>query len=558
MLHGLASGRRAPGVLAILVLFPLISWSQKQSQNPPPAPPPRPPAQYPVQRQQNPQRQNAPANPAPQRPQPSPQQRPQPNPPPQNQPQPRPGPAYQPPRPQQPNPGSPQRPAQTQQGPVRPPQYPPQQNQNRGQQTPQRQQNGRPMRNPAGTMNGMVTQPKIGGGAIYSARDGKSWETGRDGQLVQYKAPGVEAHFGPRGVSYLRDERRGITIQRQAGLPRQVASVHGNMQVVSVGRSHGYVQRPFRTGYVQRTYVNGRDRSIAVFQEQRYRGNVYYHYVAPIRYRPGFYVWLGARWNRPIRYDWGFAQEGWYQGDAAYFTPAGWYGSPSAWLADYVIGSALRDSYAAQTSDAGAATAEESDGTADGTEGFNTTPVTGLVESTLASSITNQINSQAAEAQGTANGQDPRPDILANENREFVISSEVQAILGDGMACRLSGGAIVIRLSDQFASDGSLSISVASNPRGDCPGNATVSVDGGTLQEQLNQYRQRLEAGVRDLAAMEGTHSVPAGPDPGAMRSPNAPMPMNTNGDAELIQRLEEQADQSEADLAVSGKMPAQ
>ena len=83
---------------------------------------------------------------------------------------------------------------------------------------------------------------------------------GSNGQATRFSKPGMDARFGNDGrPSFVRDDRRGITINRAPNGVCVVSVRPDGARVVSYGMNRGYVERqiPARPGYVQRTYVMG-------------------------------------------------------------------------------------------------------------------------------------------------------------------------------------------------------------------------------------------------------------------------------------------------------------
>lgn len=410
---------------------------------------------------------------------------------------------------------------------------------------------------------GLVTSIKVGGGAIYSTRTGKSWETAADGHLARFNAPGLEARYSPRGkLQFVRDEHRGITIQRQPGVPRQVVSVRpDHVQIVSMGPERGYVQHPYRPGFVRRTYIRGNDVTITVLREQHYRNRVFYRYEPVVRYNAQFYVWAESPWSRRVHWDWGYREEAWYQKDSSYFTPAGDYDSPSLWLVDYVLTDILRDADRAHSTESNtlaqgpSAGGTDVDATDPDVAEGSTVPITGLTETALTASVDNDLDRQSLPSStAVAANTDEVPDVLSTQYRTFPIVTETAATLDGGSECRLGPADVIIRLSDDFNPDGTLKVTVASSRAGDCPSGANVMVGGDALQEQLNAYRQKIQQGLTELAAQEGAHGIPSGPVPDQSRTSIAPAPSPATEDAELIRKQEHAADQSESDIEVSGR----
>lgn len=407
-------------------------------------------------------------------------------------------------------------------------------------------------------MKGIGSAPKSGGGTIYTSVTGRRWEVAPNGQITRYSGAGIEARFNAEGrPAFIRDDRRGITIQRESGIQRAVTSERpGQVRIVSYSANRGYVQRPLRAGFVQRTYVYGNNRSISVYGERFYRGHTYYHYETPVYYEPSFYSWLLAAWAQPIGYDWGFSGQGWYGINSSYFTPAETYGSPSEWMADNLVADTLRENDHSPDS-------PEPDYPATSPKILetNATPITPTVRTAIAGDISEQLKVDAAEATGNdSSSKDSQhsPDILDPNSRSIFVTFAAVGSLRDGSICKLTGGDYIVRTSDSISTQNTLDVFVISNKAGDCPSQKLVAVDADTLQEMYNGYSRKIHEAPTVIGRTQGTHGMPSTDAPANGRVLYASSVSNTNADAALVQQQEQLANQSEMEAQVSAHSPSQ
>src|SRR5206468_4202055 len=125
-----------------------------------------------------------------------------------------------------------------------------------------------------------------GGGMSYQ-HNGANYHTDRNGHLASYSRPGTEARFGNNGrVSYAhfsRPDNSHVYVNHGPRGERTVVSVRpGGTRVVSYGSRYGYYERPYRAGYVSRTYVYGGRSYVHVYHSYGWRGVTYYRYVPPV------------------------------------------------------------------------------------------------------------------------------------------------------------------------------------------------------------------------------------------------------------------------------------
>jgi hypothetical protein len=316
--------------------------------------------------------------------------------------------------------------------------------------------------------------------------------------------------------------------------------------VVSVGRSHGYVERPIasRPGYVARTYVAGGRPYVAVYRQYSYQGFAYYRFVPAVYYSPLFYQWAFNPWPAPIYFAWGWNGAPWYGYYGAYFTPAPIYATSALWLTDYLLAQDLQRAYQDQQQRG----AQLSPAAAD-----QTVALSPEVKQAIAQEVEQQLAAEQAAA-GSAAGLDPlqstsaeaAPPALDPTQRIFVVSTNLDVMSG-GQVCALTPGDIIIRTADSIGADGTVSVSVLNSKPGDCSINAASAIDVAALQEMHNQFREQIGSGLALLASTEGKGGLPNGPDAGSR--PLTQGWTNADGKAESeLTKQEKEADQAEAE----------
>jgi len=364
----------------------------------------------------------------------------------------------------------------------------------------------------------------------------------------------MDASFGRDGrPSFVRDAKRGITMNRASNGVRQVVSVRPDgARVVSYGMNRGYVERQVRPGYVQRTYVMGGRQYVTVYRTYSYNGVVYQRYVPAVYYQPGFYMWAARPWSAPISYDWGWNAQPWYGAYPGYFTPARVYSDAALWLTDSLLAENLKMAYDQQL---GAQAPPQSD--------EQPAPISQGVKLALANEVRRQLaaSSQEAATQSTAppaslsaNPPVAPPAALDPAQRVFVIASNLDVPTSGDTTCALGPGDIVIRTDDQIGAGDTVGVTVLSSKAGDCPGNSTASIEVTALQEAHNQFVAQIDSGLGVLAQNGGTGSIPSGPPAGAFNSRDGQATADSNSEASLIQQ-QQSANQSEleARLASNG-----
>ena len=413
----------------------------------------------------------------------------------------------------------------------------------------------KPFTPPVGTNR--VQKPD--GTATMTHPDGRKWEVGTNGQPTHFSKPGMDARFGhDRRPSFVRDDKRGITINRAPNGVRQVSSVRPDgARVVSYGMNRGYVERPTRPGYVQRTYVAGGRQHVTVYRTYSYNGIVYQRYVPGVYYRPTFYLWAAAPWSAPVSYAWGWNAEPWYGYYPGYFTPAPVYPNAALWLTDYLIAENLKLAYEnqQQTSQGPPPQPDE-----------QSVALSPAVKLALAQEVRQQIAAEQAAstqptAQPTSAGAPPPvapPPALDPAQRVFVISSNLDVPTAEGATCPLTPGDIIVRTDDQIRAGNMVGVTVLSSKAGDCPLNSATSIEVAALQEMHNQFREQIDSGLGKLASNQGTGGLPSSPPAGAFNSRDGQGQADLNSEASLIQQQQQSANQAELEARLASNAGGQ
>jgi len=310
--------------------------------------------------------------------------------------------------------------------------------------------------------------------------------------------------------------------------------VNRNGRTVVAGAHGGYVQRPYlvRNGrtYVQRTYVVNHVTYTSVYRSYSYGGYCcYYGYVPPVYYAPAYYGWAFNPWVAPVYYSpavWGWTAAPWY---AYYgFTPYPVYRSAAFWLTDYLIAANLQAAY-----DANQAAVQEAyaNGVAAGQQQANAAPPPDnggtpsaqnepvQLSPEVKQMIADEVKAQLAAEQAAAGSQaQPAPasaqvpDALNPAERVFIASSNLDVTSSDGQACSLTPGDVLMRMTDQPDDNQQVNASVQSSKGSDCATGTTVAVGVQDLQEMHNQFRQKIDTGLKTLADKSGSSGLPKAP----------------------------------------------
>jgi len=424
---------------------------------------------------------------------------------------------------------------------------------------------------------GAVQKPDGRGGTTYTVKGGTQFHTGQNGHLTALNTRnGARAKFGQNGhVAAIHTGN--MTISRGANGARRVETrLNDGARVVNTGRARGFVDRSFVRGsqsYVTRTYVHSERVSSVVYRTYEYRGVRYYGYVPAVYYAPAFYTWAYDPWPAPVAWQWGWAREPWYGYYGAYFAPYPTYPYPALWITDFVLAENLRAAYDAG---AAAATAEQPAPQSDVSYLERSQPVdagkqdpasrkeasqpppqpprqkTALTPETK-KAIADEVKAQLA-AERTAAESSPsapteqRPEILERNVRTFIVSTVLRQQQDDGTECALSPGDVLTRIGNTADAQNNVHVVVNTGQANDCEPGAQLTMSLQALQDMHNDFREKVDAGLQNLAADQGKNGMTTGPAADPKPLPEGQGQPDVDA-AKQIAQLERDAAKTEADV---------
>ncbi len=340
----------------------------------------------------------------------------------------------------------------------------------------------------------------------------------------------------------------------------------GGRRIVGYGHGRGFTERRYiaRGGhvYVQRTYVYGGRRYAYAYRSYYWHGNPYYGYAPAFYYHPAFYGWAYSPWATPVVYGWGWAGNPWYGYYGYYFTPYPAYASASLWLTDYLLAENLRASYEARA-EANAA-AMQQDANDSGNNGGGQVALSPEVKQMIADEVQRQLaieRSAAAQpapaasnvpAQNANNQTEETPAALDPNQRVFVVAGNVD-LVGDSGECAVTAGDVLVRGGEPNGTK--IGVSVVSSKKGDCAIGTNADVEISDLQEMHNQFREKLDAGLKTMADNSGKNGLPKAPDTSTIGGEvPAPQP-DADADGEL-QNQQKDAEGAEQEVKKSTGTP--
>lgn len=297
----------------------------------------------------------------------------------------------------------------------------------------------------------------------------------------------------------------------------------GGRRIVGYGRGRGFTERRYinRGGrvYVQRTYIYGGRRYAYAYRSYYYHGYAYYGYAPAFYYRPVFYGWAYNPWAAPVVFHWGWYRDPWYAAYGYYYTPYPVYASASLWLTDYLLAENLRAAYDARANAEAAATVQDAEPPQQGGQAA----LSPEVKQMIAEEVKRQLDMERAaaaqpasatqaSAQSGNNQPEEAPAALDPNQQIFIVAGNLD-LVGDSGECTVTAGDVLMRIGSAPDENNKLAMRVASSKKGDCPVNTNSDVEVSELQEMHNQFREKLDTGLKALADNSGKDGLPNAPD---------------------------------------------
>jgi|SRR5215831_2671825 len=384
-----------------------------------------------------------------------------------------------------------------------------------------------------------------------------------------------------RSVETRRGDRN-IRIEHGARGQRRVVSEHNGRRVVSYGRRGGYSERAYYNhggrAYYQRTYYYGGRRYAYAYRSYYYGGVRYYGYAPAYYYQPVYYGWAYNPWPAPVYYNWGYYNAPWYGYYGYYYQPYPSYPTAAWWITDFMVAASLQAAYeAAQNGEnhpptfgpdpALSAELSSSDDLVAGNFGFTygsfygTAPAktsapasAAKLSPELKQALADEVKQSIADEKDAAGGKDQAsggndlPPGLNPKFKYFMVANNLSVTDDDGNDCDLNAGDVIERTGEQIDEDHNVAVTVRASQKDDCAVGASVAVDANDLQEMHNNFRQQMDAGLKELADKSGKDGLPKAPDT-STKSGEVPAPTpDQNVDSEL-QQNQKDADDTDADV---------
>lgn len=361
----------------------------------------------------------------------------------------------------------------------------------------------------------------------------------------------------PNGkISDVHDAKRGMDVHHGLNGSKRVSVERADHSRIVAERGRpGYIERRYSYhghDYERRAYYwHGHEYNR--YYRGYYYGGVYVNVYAPgYYYGPAFYGWAYNPWYAPVSYGWGWAGNPWYAYYGFYFAPYPVYSAPSLWLTDYILSTELAAAYAAQ---------QEAHTDAVAAAAAGQPLLTAEVKQQIADEVKAQIALENAEAQQTAQGQEPDPASSGitrmfrdGKPHVFVAGSALDVVDANGDECALSDGDALLLSTPPAAEATTVNLAVLSSKGSkECARSSTVTVSVADVQEMQNHLRETIDQGLQELQAKQGKGGLPAAPasataPPVQTAFSQAAPPPETNGDATVNQQLAE-ADTAEQEV---------
>jgi hypothetical protein len=401
------------------------------------------------------------------------------------------------------------------------------------------------------------------GAKTIAASGGRQFDLRPDGTVHKISlSDGKTATFHQDGTVNSIRTKDGIQIDRSVHGSRTIVSERNGQRIVSTGAARGYLQRPYvnhdgRT-YVQRTYVVNNNTYVSVYRTYSFRNVTYYNYVPVYYYQPVFYGWVYNPWPAPVYFTWGWSADPWYAPYGYYFTPYPVYPSAAYWMTDYIIAENLRAAYEAGAADANARNERDSQPQRQN----NSAPLSPEVKEMIAEEVKAQLaaereaatqssnasNAPSAAPASSGGNAEQAPPALDPNVRVFVVTTRLD-VSAAGQDCSLSPGDVLTRTEDTPDAANTVGVSVVSSQKTDCRMGSTPRIQVADLQEMHNQFREKMDSGLKTLAEKQGKGGLPTAPSVRTVSGEVPPPTADSTIAAKKIKGQQQEADQTEKEI---------
>lgn len=177
--------------------------------------------------------------------------------------------------------------------------------------------------------------------------------------------------------------------------------------------------------------------------------------------------------------------------------------------------------------------------------------LTPQVKAAIADEVKTQISTEQATSTTATNAPsvgDQVPAALDAKQRTFIVSTALAAQTTDGTQCSLSPGDILTRVTDIPDANQKVTALVTSSQKNDCASGSMLSVSVQDLQDMHNDFVQKMDAGLQNLATDQGKNGMPASPNAGGRPNPDAQAVPDQTAASDL-QQQQQAADGAEQDV---------
>jgi hypothetical protein len=372
-----------------------------------------------------------------------------------------------------------------------------------------------PTRLPEGT----VTRAS-GGHSTLTTADHRTYEMRTNGSIAAFRSKGENATFFRNGnVRALHTSTIDI-VHGVHGERVTVLRAANNRVVVEYGPHAGYLKRVFSAqgrSYSERTYVLGGQVTRRYYVPVTLRGFTFDSYLPGYYYAPAYYQWCASAWALPVDYPYPYSWRvaPWYfrANSEGYFTLDTAYVSPAAWLADYLLASAMQVSYYMQAGAQESASYDATNGPDSGEVYASTgAPINSELKEELADQVREQVSSEAAVAEHTADAASITDEqAVLRPNQLFIVDKPMQVVTDQNANCDLSPGDL-LRLTLAPGGMPMAVLTVMASRSQECPALSEVQIGLEDVFEMYNTYRARLNEGMQSLAAGDPGTAMPGQP----------------------------------------------
>jgi hypothetical protein len=167
----------------------------------------------------------------------------------------------------------------------------------------------------------------------------------------------------------------------------------------------------------------------------------------------------------------------------------------------------------------------------------------------IADEVQAQLENEQADSTASSTNSGPAgdqvPAALDPKHLTFIVSAPLSEQTADHTQCSLSPGDVLTRTSNIPDTNQAVPVLVTGSQKDDCSAGSTLKLSIQDLQDMHNDFAQKMDAGLQELAANQGKQGMPSSPEIGEQANLAGQAKPDPNA-ASALQQQQHESDSAE------------